>query len=140
MQNIKLPKRVELFLCSNDLIQLIIYIEFLNLGGSLPLIIYLYIPITYENQKIKIQETLPKVVFGCLRCTLKLTSIRDCSRFPPSLPSHPLLTLKDKAADRRIFVPTRKGQSVSNVMEVGKGKRKQSTIKRLAYIIIVHPN
>ena len=101
---------------------------------------YLYIPITYENQKIKIQETLPKVVFGCLRCTLKLTSIRDCSRFPPSLPSHPLLTLKDKAADGCIFVPTRKGQSVSNVMEVGKGKRKQSTIKRLAYIIIVHPN
>ena len=61
-------------------------------------------------------------------------------RVPPSLPSHPLLTLKDKAADGRIFVPTRKGQSVSNVMEVGKGKRKQSTIKRLAYIIIVHPN
>ena len=47
---------------------------------------------------------------------------------PPSLSSHPLLTLKDKAADGRIFVPTRKGQSVSNVMEVGKGKRKQSTI------------
>ena len=59
---------------------------------------------------------------------------------PPSLPSHPLLTLKDKAADGRIFVPTRKGQSVSNVMEVGKGKRKQYTIKRLACIIIVHPN
>ena len=57
---------------------------------------------------------------------------------PPSLPSNPLLTLKDKAADG--IVPTRKGQTVSNVMEVGKGKRKQYTIKRLACIIIVHPN
>ena len=27
---------------------------------------------------------------------------------PPSLPSHPLLTPKDKAANERIFVPTRK--------------------------------
>ena len=27
---------------------------------------------------------------------------------PPSLPSHPLLTLKDKAANERIFVPTKK--------------------------------
>ena len=32
-------------------IQLIIYIGFLNLGDSLPLIMYLFISITYENQK-----------------------------------------------------------------------------------------
>ena len=32
-------------------IQLIIYIEFLNLGDSLPQIMYLFVPITYENQK-----------------------------------------------------------------------------------------
>ena len=34
-------------------IQLIIYIEFLNLGDSLPQIMYLFVPITYENQKNK---------------------------------------------------------------------------------------
>ena len=36
-----------------DEIQLIIYIEFLNLGDSLPQIMYLFVPITYENQKNK---------------------------------------------------------------------------------------
>ena len=50
---------------------------------------------------------------------------------PPSLPSHPLLTLKDKAANERIFVPTRKNQSVSNVMEVGKGKKSSLQLKGL---------
>ena len=48
---------------------------------------------------------------------------------PPSLPSHPLLTPKDKAANERIFVPIRKNQSVSNVMEVGKGKQSSLQLK-----------
>ena len=42
-------------------IQLIIYIEFLNLGDSLPQIMYLFVPITYENQKNKKKGSLLKI-------------------------------------------------------------------------------
>ena len=42
-------------------IQLIIYIEFLNLGDSLPQIMYLFVPITYENQKNKKKRSLLKI-------------------------------------------------------------------------------
>ena len=74
-------------------IQLIIYIGFLNLGDSLPLIMYLFISITYENQKNKNAKNIIKsrclVAHVCLRCTLKLPSIRDCSKFPIPFFSHP---------------------------------------------------
>lgn len=42
-------------------IQLIIYIEFLNLGDSLPQIMYLFVPITYENQKNKKKGSLLEI-------------------------------------------------------------------------------
>ena len=40
--------------------QFIIYIEFLYLGESLPLTVYLFLPITYENQKNKNTSLITK--------------------------------------------------------------------------------
>ena len=48
---------------------------------------------------------------------------------PPFLPSHPLLTLKDKAATSASLFQREKNQSVSNVMEVGKGKQSSLQLK-----------
>ena len=50
---------------------------------------------------------------------------------PPFLPSHPLLTLKDKAATSASLFQQEKNQSVSNVMEVGKGKQSSLQLKGL---------
>ena len=50
---------------------------------------------------------------------------------PPFLPSHPLLTLKDKAATSASLFQREKNQSVSNVMEVGKGKQSSLQLKGL---------
>ena len=77
-------------------IQFIIYIEFLYLGESLPLTVYLFLPITYENQKNKNTSLITKssVQLPMLPAMHTQTNLDQgllqVPPFPPlSSPSHP---------------------------------------------------
>ena len=83
-------------------IQLIIYIGFLNLGDSLPLIMYLFISITYENQKNKNTKNITKgrCLVAHVACDARSNYLQ--SGTAPGSPSPPLpslLTLKDETAN-----------------------------------------
>ena len=85
-------------------------------------------------RKIKIQGTLPKmgVWLPTLLAMHAQTNLNQgLLQVPPPLPSHPLLTLKTKLPMSASLFQQEKNQSVSNVMEVGKGKQSSLQLKGL---------